>query len=328
MSSLAATTAAYHSNALGDPVAARAVLEDALFDSVTDGGGKHGWLFAERAWLAGELGDDEMLTSAGTMHALAPMVVGGTSSAKNHWLETLGMEAAARVGDVATVSARLADLGRRAEAAPSGVCDLSSWTWGVGLLAAIRSGIDPAEVARVLELLFISPNRLLRDEDVGWGLHVRAAISAASGQHAEAVELYRAALEQPRRRPGAIVDADVRVGLARSLLALGKIDEAQAATDEAAVFLAHWSGWRRDELDALQHRLASGGARGVSGQLTARELEVAALVAEGLSNSEIGRKLFISTKTASVHVSNILAKLSMTSRTQIAAWAVSEGVTH
>ena len=328
VSSLAAMTAAYHSNALGDPVTALAVLEDALIDSLVDGGGKRGWLFAERAWLAGELGDAEALTSETTMRALAPLVASGTNKANNHWLETLSIEAAARSGDVATVSSRLADLGRRAEAAPTGVCDLSSWTWGVGLLAAIRSGVEPAEVARVLELLFTSPNRSVRDEDTGWGLHVQAALAAAVGDHESAIGLYRAALAEPRRRPGATVDADVRIGLARSLLVLGKVEEAQAATDEAAVFLAQWSGWRRDELVSLQHRLASGGARVTSGQLTARELEVAALVAEGLSNSEIGRRLFISTKTASVHVSNILAKMSMTSRTQIAAWAASEGVAH
>ena len=328
VSSLAGITAAYHSNALGDPLAARAVLDDALIDSTADAGGKRGWLFAERAWLAGELGDDDAMASASAMFALDPITVGGTSGAQNHWSETLSMEAAARVGDVATVARRLADLGRRAVAAPTGVCDLSSWTWGVELLAAVRAGVAPADVAHVLELLFISPNRSIRDVDVGWALHVQAALAAASGEHEAAIDLYRSALAEPRRRPGAIVDADVRIGLARSLLVLGKIDEAQAAADEAEAFLARWTGWRRDELVSLQHRLASGGARVVSGQLTARELEVAALVAEGLSNSEIGRKLFISTKTASVHVSNILAKLSMTSRTQIAAWAVSEGVAH
>jgi DNA-binding NarL/FixJ family response regulator len=123
-----------------------------------------------------------------------------------------------------------------------------------------------------------------------------------------------------------VVDADVRMGLARSLLAIGEIDEARAMADEAAGFLVRWSGWRRDEVDALRHRLSSGGSRGISGELTARELEVAVLVAGGMSNSEIGRKLFISAKTASVHVSNILAKLSMTSRAQIAAWAVSQGM--
>ena len=53
---------------------------------------------------------------------------------------------------------------------------------------------------------------------------------------------------------------------------------------------------------------------------------MAALVAEGLSNGEIGRRLYISTKTASVHVSSILRKLAMSNRSEIAAWAVRNGI--
>ena len=53
---------------------------------------------------------------------------------------------------------------------------------------------------------------------------------------------------------------------------------------------------------------------------------MAALVAEGLSNGEVAKRLYISTKTASVHVSNILAKLGLTNRTEIAAWAVRSGL--
>ena len=60
--------------------------------------------------------------------------------------------------------------------------------------------------------------------------------------------------------------------------------------------------------------------------LTPRELEVLRLIAEGLSNGEIARRLYISTKTASVHVSNILAKLDMTSRTEVATWALRSGL--
>ena len=60
--------------------------------------------------------------------------------------------------------------------------------------------------------------------------------------------------------------------------------------------------------------------------LTAREAEVLALVAEGRSNGEIGRALFISTKTASVHVSNILAKLGAASRGEAVAVARTAGL--
>ncbi|WP_308424453.1 helix-turn-helix transcriptional regulator [Nocardioides albus] len=60
-------------------------------------------------------------------------------------------------------------------------------------------------------------------------------------------------------------------------------------------------------------------ATGPSGNLTARESEILALVAAGRSNGEIGKQLFISTKTVSVHVSNILAKLGASGRTEAAA---------
>ncbi|MBB4705761.1 helix-turn-helix transcriptional regulator [Sphaerisporangium siamense] len=66
---------------------------------------------------------------------------------------------------------------------------------------------------------------------------------------------------------------------------------------------------------------------GPASTLTAREQEVLALVATGLSNREIADRLFIAQKTASVHVSNILAKLGVSSRTQAAAYAHQEGLT-
>jgi DNA-binding CsgD family transcriptional regulator/tetratricopeptide (TPR) repeat protein len=59
--------------------------------------------------------------------------------------------------------------------------------------------------------------------------------------------------------------------------------------------------------------------------LTPREREVAALVAEGLSNRQIGERLYVSERTAETHVQNILAKLGFTSRTQVAGWAMREG---
>ena len=52
-----------------------------------------------------------------------------------------------------------------------------------------------------------------------------------------------------------------------------------------------------------------------------RETEILTLVAEGRSNGEIAKQLFISAKTVSVHVSNILAKLDASGRTEAAAIA-------
>jgi DNA-binding CsgD family transcriptional regulator len=60
--------------------------------------------------------------------------------------------------------------------------------------------------------------------------------------------------------------------------------------------------------------------------LTARELEVLRLVADGRSNGQIAESLFISRKTASVHVSNILAKLGVSTRVEAAALAHRRGL--
>ena len=56
-------------------------------------------------------------------------------------------------------------------------------------------------------------------------------------------------------------------------------------------------------------------------QLTAREVEVLGLVAEGLSNREIAARLFISTNTAANHIRSILMKTGTTNRTQAARYA-------
>jgi NarL family two-component system response regulator LiaR len=61
-------------------------------------------------------------------------------------------------------------------------------------------------------------------------------------------------------------------------------------------------------------------------ELTSREIEVLRCVARGLSNREIGDKLFISEPTVRTHVSNILMKLELPNRTQAALYAVREGL--
>ena len=60
--------------------------------------------------------------------------------------------------------------------------------------------------------------------------------------------------------------------------------------------------------------------------LTRRELDVVRLVVEGRSNQEIADALFISSHTAANHVSNIMNKLGLDSRTSVAAWAVRQRI--
>jgi DNA-binding NarL/FixJ family response regulator len=104
------------------------------------------------------------------------------------------------------------------------------------------------------------------------------------------------------------------------------LKDAGAAEVAAALYAA-----ARDEvfLDAaVARRLAQEirGPRAGLGALTAREREILALVAAGMSNKEIAAELVISERTARTHVSNVLGKLNLTSRTQAALVAVREGL--
>jgi len=76
---------------------------------------------------------------------------------------------------------------------------------------------------------------------------------------------------------------------------------------------------------ALEHALALRSI--VAGDpLTAREREVAALLASGFSNRAIAERLVITEGTAEVHVKHIMNKLGLTSRTQVAVWASKHGI--
>jgi DNA-binding NarL/FixJ family response regulator len=118
----------------------------------------------------------------------------------------------------------------------------------------------------------------------------------------------------------------MRTALAVALAATG--DRAGARRAVRRVLdddLARWPGVRRDRALDLGRRLEGASTR-PDGELTGREREVAALLADGLTNGQLAERLFISPKTAAVHVSNILAKLGLSSRAEIAAWAVRHGI--
>jgi DNA-binding NarL/FixJ family response regulator len=121
-----------------------------------------------------------------------------------------------------------------------------------------------------------------------------------------------------------------QLGQARALVANGRSGEAAEAA-RAAHDVAARLGARplREAIEALGRaaRLDLGfGVPGGGGPLTPREQQVLALVADGLTNRAIGSRLFISEKTASVHVSNILAKLGASGRTEAVTIAHRRGL--
>jgi DNA-binding CsgD family transcriptional regulator/tetratricopeptide (TPR) repeat protein len=205
---------------------------------------------------------------------------------------------------LATAAAVLGALARAGEDVPAdgpsrvraSVAGIAGW----GKAALWRSMVE-AELA-VLDG---------HDEIAGWAAAVTAVRDAPGPAHLLPYSLYRLG--------AAHVEADDRGAAA------GVLREAAGAAADLGAEL-----YRRMIDDLAQRagvRLLKDVARPAdTSGLTARELEVLKLVATGRSNREIGEHLFISAKTASVHVSNILAKLGVGSRVEAAAIAHRDGL--
>jgi DNA-binding CsgD family transcriptional regulator len=146
--------------------------------------------------------------------------------------------------------------------------------------------------------------------------------AAALGRLPDAVADLTAAAEQATLAGAPGFVAEARYHLALALLARGGPGDSAGARAAAADAdrLARALGMTAylERTAALSARL--GEARPTL--LSPREAEVAALVAEGLSNRQIAERLVISERTAQNHVQHILTKLAFTSRSQIAAWSV------
>jgi DNA-binding NarL/FixJ family response regulator len=115
-----------------------------------------------------------------------------------------------------------------------------------------------------------------------------------------------------------------RLALARSLV---DRDRGVAVTEARSVLQAFDRMGATSDADQAAAFLRELGVKGRTGPrdgavLSRREQEVLSLVAEGLSNAEIAERLFISVKTAGHHVSNILTKLGVRSRTEATAYAL------
>ena len=77
---------------------------------------------------------------------------------------------------------------------------------------------------------------------------------------------------------------------------------------------------------ALADEPEEAGRGGPRPTLTKRELEVATLVARGLTNRSIASQLYLSVRTVDTHVDHVLTKLGFSTRTQLAAWAYESGL--
>jgi ATP/maltotriose-dependent transcriptional regulator MalT len=108
------------------------------------------------------------------------------------------------------------------------------------------------------------------------------------------------------------------VELARALMGLGRNEEARSEAARAAEALRSLGA--EAESSRAEELLGRGAPAGDS-KLTSRELEVLRLVAKGLSNQQIGERLFVSEHTVHRHVANILGKLDVPSRAAAVAEA-------
>jgi DNA-binding NarL/FixJ family response regulator len=106
------------------------------------------------------------------------------------------------------------------------------------------------------------------------------------------------------------------------------LKDADADDVAEGVRAAHRGELRLDPTVArrLMSSLRATPSEDLTAELTSRELEVLRLVGAGRANKEIAADLRISERTARTHVSNILGKLGLSSRTQAALWATREGL--
>ena len=138
----------------------------------------------------------------------------------------------------------------------------------------------------------------------------------------DAVDLYARA-----RNP--FETARLRLDVAGALAALGRPADARVEAERAVGSLrALGARAAQQRGERLLASLAPAGAAGLrAGPLSPRQLDVLRLIARGLSNREIGEKLFVSEFTVKRHVADILSKLDLPSRAAAAAYAAERQLT-
>ena len=175
------------------------------------------------------------------------------------------------------------------------------------------------------------------EADPGWSARLHGAADQALADLGRALEPLEARLaDLDRQRLRAAMGAEAfedeyaagrALGPTRVLAALAR---KHAAAGQAGV--AHQAlqgmqaGREAQPSDALGSELDAAVSPEAATVLTPRELDVLKLVAQGLSNPDIARRLVLSEHTVHRHLANILRKLNLSSRAAAAAWGVRTGL--
>jgi DNA-binding NarL/FixJ family response regulator len=160
--------------------------------------------------------------------------------------------------------------------------------------------------------------RQLATADLALGRTAAAVGDAVARTRLEAAVDAFAELQMPLEAASARLELAMLLADAEPEVAANEARLAVEAAERAG------AGPLADRASALARDLGGPARTGpkLLGLLSRRETDVLRLLAEGLTNAEIAARLFISTKTAGNHVSNVLSKLNLRSRTEAAAYAV------
>jgi predicted ATPase/DNA-binding CsgD family transcriptional regulator len=314
----------------GDYTAARPLLEESL---------------AIRRALADDLGIVESLTNLGLLLRCLDM----GAEARAHFQEALRVSRAC--GDRAWEGRVLNKLARLEfyEGDLAAACDLheeslamgraTGNTWDIAIalgdLADVQFAIGQEDAALALYAESLGLWQELGDErGIAQGLEGFAILAAARGRYEPAVRQISAARAVRQRisepnSPSRKSSLDSLLETARSSLGESIYTAAWTSGAEASVEQAVQDVLESQPSPSAEQVAADSAGTSLApsaDKLTAREIEIARLIARGMTNRQIAETLVVSQRTVEWHVANLIGKLAFRSRSQIAAWAAGEGL--
>ncbi|WP_223838532.1 LuxR C-terminal-related transcriptional regulator [Saccharopolyspora pogona] len=205
--------------------------------------------------------------------------------------------------------------------APLGECWTLSWTEWSAAIARWAAG-DLEKASEYLRESLRKKGELNEWLGIACCLSLLACVAAAGGDAHRAAVLFGASDTMWELADRMLYGIEKLLDWVRHSTQLSR-----KALGKKAFEAAYQQGERMTQEEVIAYALgdkrphqASTAAAAPAPLLTKRELEVVALIAAGMSNKQIAASLVISQRTAESHVENILTKMGLTSRTQIAAW--------